>query len=118
MIFAQSRPATAALQKATQTIPIVFTFVIDPIGAGFVANVPLAATSPALWFADYRALDICAVVFYVAWDHLDTERRCRSFSRVLQIVIIDRRFRISQKCRMFGLWRRSTTAAYSLLRVV
>jgi putative tryptophan/tyrosine transport system substrate-binding protein len=40
VIFAQSRPVTAALQKATQTIPIVFTFVIDPIGAGFVANVP------------------------------------------------------------------------------
>jgi putative ABC transport system substrate-binding protein len=28
------------LQKATQTVPIVFTFVIDPIGAGFVASVP------------------------------------------------------------------------------
>jgi ABC-type uncharacterized transport system substrate-binding protein len=40
VIFAQSRPVTAALQKATQTIPIVFTFVIDPIGAGFVASVP------------------------------------------------------------------------------
>jgi putative tryptophan/tyrosine transport system substrate-binding protein len=40
VIFAQSRPVTAALQKATQTLPIVFTFVIDPIGAGFVASVP------------------------------------------------------------------------------
>jgi ABC-type uncharacterized transport system substrate-binding protein len=40
VIFAQSRPVTAALQKATQTIPIVFTFVIDPIGAGFVASLP------------------------------------------------------------------------------
>ena len=37
LIFAQSTPVTAALQKATQTVPIVFTFVIDPIGAGFVA---------------------------------------------------------------------------------
>jgi putative ABC transport system substrate-binding protein len=34
--FAQSRPATAALQRETRTIPIVFTAVIDPIGAGFV----------------------------------------------------------------------------------
>src|SRR5262245_46700145 len=33
VIFAQSRPVTAALQKATQTIPIVFTMVVDPIGA-------------------------------------------------------------------------------------
>jgi len=40
VIFAQSRPVTAALQKATQTVPIVFSFVIDPIGAGFVASVP------------------------------------------------------------------------------
>jgi putative tryptophan/tyrosine transport system substrate-binding protein len=40
VIFAQSTPVTAALHKATQTVPIVFTFVIDPIGAGFVASVP------------------------------------------------------------------------------
>jgi putative tryptophan/tyrosine transport system substrate-binding protein len=40
VIFAQTRPVTAALQKVTQTVPIVFAFVIDPIGAGFVASVP------------------------------------------------------------------------------
>jgi ABC-type uncharacterized transport system substrate-binding protein len=40
VIFAQSRPVTAALQKETKTIPIVFTFVIDPVGAGFVASFP------------------------------------------------------------------------------
>jgi putative ABC transport system substrate-binding protein len=39
VIFSVSRPATAALQKETHTIPIVFTYVIDPIGAGFVASV-------------------------------------------------------------------------------
>ncbi|MGA9082449.1 MAG: ABC transporter substrate-binding protein [Pseudolabrys sp.] len=38
VIFAQSRPVTAALQKETRTIPIVFTYVIDPIGAGFIAS--------------------------------------------------------------------------------
>ena len=38
VIFAMSRPATAALQKETNTIPIVFTYVIDPIGAGFIAS--------------------------------------------------------------------------------
>ena len=38
VIFAMSRPATAALQKTTTTIPIVFTYVIDPIGAGFIAS--------------------------------------------------------------------------------
>jgi len=36
VIFAMSRPATAALQKETRTIPVVFTYVIDPIGAGFI----------------------------------------------------------------------------------
>jgi putative ABC transport system substrate-binding protein len=38
VIFTVSRPATAALQKETHTIPIVFTYVIDPIGAGFIAS--------------------------------------------------------------------------------
>jgi putative ABC transport system substrate-binding protein len=38
VIFAMSRPATAALHKETSTIPIVFTYVIDPIGAGFIAS--------------------------------------------------------------------------------
>jgi putative ABC transport system substrate-binding protein len=36
VIFSQSRPVTAALQKETRAIPIVFTYVIDPIGAGFI----------------------------------------------------------------------------------
>ena len=38
VIFSLGRPAAAALQKETQTIPIVFTYVIDPIGAGFIAS--------------------------------------------------------------------------------
>jgi len=38
VIFVASRPATAALQKETHAIPIVFTYVIDPIGAGFIAS--------------------------------------------------------------------------------
>ena len=40
VIFAQSRPVTAALQQETNTIPIIFTFVTDPIGAGFIASLP------------------------------------------------------------------------------
>ena len=38
VIFSLSRPSTAALQKETNTIPLVFTYVIDPIGAGFIAS--------------------------------------------------------------------------------
>jgi putative tryptophan/tyrosine transport system substrate-binding protein len=39
VIFAQSRPVVAALQAGSRAIPIVFTAVIDPIGAGFIASV-------------------------------------------------------------------------------
>src|SRR5262249_31935664 len=36
IILASSTPAVAALLQATRTIPIVFTVVADPVGAGFV----------------------------------------------------------------------------------
>ena len=38
VILANSTPVTAALQRATQTIPIVFVIVSDPVGQGFVAS--------------------------------------------------------------------------------
>lgn len=38
VIFTMSRPVTFAMQQETRTIPIVFTYVIDPIGAGFIAS--------------------------------------------------------------------------------
>ena len=38
VIFAQSTPAAALLQRETQTIPIVFVNVSDPIGSGFVSS--------------------------------------------------------------------------------
>ena len=38
VIFTLGRPVTTALQQETRTIPIVFTYVIDPIGAGFIAS--------------------------------------------------------------------------------
>jgi putative tryptophan/tyrosine transport system substrate-binding protein len=37
-ILADTSAVVAALQQATQTVPIVFAGVIDPVGAGFVAN--------------------------------------------------------------------------------
>jgi putative ABC transport system substrate-binding protein len=40
VILGGATPATAALQRATLTIPIVFTSVSDPVGEGFVASVP------------------------------------------------------------------------------
>jgi putative tryptophan/tyrosine transport system substrate-binding protein len=38
VIVAGTTPVTAALHRATHTIPIVFTVVADPVGAGFVAS--------------------------------------------------------------------------------
>ena len=40
VIFSHTTPATAAAQRQTRTIPIVFTFVGDPVGEGFVAGLP------------------------------------------------------------------------------
>jgi putative ABC transport system substrate-binding protein len=38
VILSNASPATAALQRQTSVIPIVFTGVADPIGSGFVAS--------------------------------------------------------------------------------
>jgi len=38
VILSVTTPATAALQRETKTIPIVFTAVSDPIGSGFVQS--------------------------------------------------------------------------------
>ena len=40
VILAHTTPATAALQRETRTIPIVFAVVSDPVGVGFVASLP------------------------------------------------------------------------------
>src|SRR5262245_29131093 len=40
VILAHSTPVTAALQRESRTIPIVFATAADPIGSGFVASLP------------------------------------------------------------------------------
>jgi ABC-type uncharacterized transport system substrate-binding protein len=40
VIFASTTPVTAALQRETRTIPIVFVIVSNPVGAEFVAGLP------------------------------------------------------------------------------
>jgi len=40
VILAHSTPVTAALQRESRTIPIVFAAVADPIGSGFIASLP------------------------------------------------------------------------------
>jgi hypothetical protein len=48
VIFADSTPIVAALQRESRTIPIVFVSVSDPIGSGFVASLarPGGSLSP------------------------------------------------------------------------
>ena len=41
VILASASAAVAALQQTTRTIPIVFTSVADPVGAGFVETLAL-----------------------------------------------------------------------------
>lgn len=38
VIVSRSTPATAALIKETRSIPIVFSYVVDPVGSGFVQS--------------------------------------------------------------------------------
>jgi len=38
LILTSTTPATAAILAETQTIPIVFTHVTDPVGAGFIES--------------------------------------------------------------------------------
>ena len=40
VIFASTTPVTAALQRETRAIPIIFVIVTDPVAAGFVAGLP------------------------------------------------------------------------------
>jgi ABC-type uncharacterized transport system substrate-binding protein len=40
VVLAHGTPATAAFQRETRTIPIVFVSVSDPVGDGFVASLP------------------------------------------------------------------------------
>ena len=40
VIVARSTPAVAALLRETHTIPIVFGWVVDPVGSGFVQSFP------------------------------------------------------------------------------
>jgi putative tryptophan/tyrosine transport system substrate-binding protein len=40
VILAHGTPETAAFQRETRTIPIVFAVVSDPVGVGFVASLP------------------------------------------------------------------------------
>ena len=42
VILANSTPVTAALQRETRTIPIVFAVASDPVGSGFVASLARA----------------------------------------------------------------------------
>jgi len=43
LILTQNTPTTSAILQQTRTIPVVFVQVADPVGSGFVANLPRPA---------------------------------------------------------------------------
>jgi putative tryptophan/tyrosine transport system substrate-binding protein len=54
-IFVDSTVQTAALQQETQTIPIIFVTVSDPVGSGFIASLSRpGGTSPASYLGSHR----------------------------------------------------------------
>jgi len=62
LIVAQGTPVTAALQRETRTIPIVFVVVTDPVGDGFVAGLSLSLlktsrTAGTWWFPPSERLE-------------------------------------------------------------
>jgi putative ABC transport system substrate-binding protein len=40
LILSNTTPVTAALQRETKTVPLVFLIVSDPVGSGFVESLP------------------------------------------------------------------------------
>ena len=46
VILAGSSPSVAALQRATSSVPIVFAFVVDPVGAGFITSLAHPGGTP------------------------------------------------------------------------
>jgi putative tryptophan/tyrosine transport system substrate-binding protein len=55
VLLAQSSPAVMALRRKTETIPIVFAMVTDPVGQGFVESLPRPGGN-VTGFSDYNAL--------------------------------------------------------------
>jgi putative tryptophan/tyrosine transport system substrate-binding protein len=55
VLLAQSSPAVAALRRKTQTIPIVFAMVTDPVGQGFVESLARPGSN-ITGFSDFNAL--------------------------------------------------------------
>jgi putative ABC transport system substrate-binding protein len=55
VLLAQSSPSVVALRQKTNTIPIVFTMVSDPVGQGFVKNLAHPGGN-VTGFSDFNAL--------------------------------------------------------------
>src|SRR5262249_8936681 len=60
VILAHSSAAVAPLLQATRTIPIVFTNIADPVGAGFVDSVARPGGNATGWVAALRESAIAA----------------------------------------------------------
>ena len=55
IIVVWANPAAAIVQKTTQTIPIVFVVVSDPVGGGFVTNLARPGGNITTGFQNFQA---------------------------------------------------------------
>ena len=70
VIVPNTNTVTAVLQHETKTIPIVFVFVGDPVGSGFVASFSKSRRKPD-WVRPFRARDQAANGCRPSWrSHL------------------------------------------------
>jgi hypothetical protein len=111
LIVAQGTPVTAALQRETRTIPIVFVVVTDPVGEGFVeglahpgGNITGFITSEAAMGSKMLdlLLDIapgppCCSIPTRPWPREILSRRFRGCCPIIQSAA--NRRRRSERCR-------------------
>ena len=83
LIVGQSTPAVAALARETQTIPIVFVHVADPIGSGFVVSLARPGRNLTGFMTDNAALG-------GKWVELLKENRAANATRSANLQFDDR----------------------------
>jgi hypothetical protein len=82
LIIAVGTPAAAAMQRETRTIPIVFTVVTDPVGAGLVARKVLTTSQHAATVPDDRNVPSRSARPSTFQDHYSITSSARASSAV------------------------------------
>jgi putative tryptophan/tyrosine transport system substrate-binding protein len=75
VVLAAGTPSVAALQQSSRSIPIVFTAVTDPVGAGFVDSVAQpGGNTTGFMLSEYVGHFFCARLFIGLCPHHGTFR--------------------------------------------